>query len=614
MTDNHLLLYRLASLMLEHEQHVLPVDMLFDDKQVGDFVKSIQIDSPYQQFLLEGVLTESVRDEKLYVSFTVEGYFHYVLGEVIYFKTDGKSGQHLGKIFRKNKLLGLSEGIKQCLIRDVKKGNLSRIIEMIDIGGELFDLCSIPLAYSLLQYKGNPNTDIEIHEAYKIRIDEVIHELYKEFTENDIKILKKIIEYLESIHRNDILILLYKSINEYIKPNTLLEASLYVYTIKYLTESERTIQLKQLTEFQVNEESEEVALFYNLLADQLDFNGEYHNAKFFYEKSLYIYKHLHGEKHHYVATLYNNLATVVRSSGNYEHAINYYKQALEIRLNIFDDLAIPVGISYNNIGVAQFDNENYNEALVNYEKALNIFLKVCGDFHPITGFIYNNIGLIKLKNENFEIAVKYFERALSIRLKIYGENHPDTATTLNCIGGFWYTKKDYSKAIEYFEKALKIRINIYGKNHVSLATSYNNIGSILSDMGEFERAINLHENALGIYLVNYDEDYPDLLDTKFNLGLNYIYTTNYYKAIELLNSVYKYEKQGGIPAYIGLAYEGLNQLDNAFTYHIQAAELRKVSLGLQNNNTIDSINKCIKIAFDLNKIEFLPDWIKKTSE
>lgn len=56
-------------------------------------------------------------------------------------------------------------------------------------------------------------------------------------------------------------------------------------------------------------------------------------------------------------------------------------------------------------------------------------------------------------------------------------------------------------------------------------------------MGEFERAINFHENALGIYLVNYDEDYPDLLDTKFNLGLNYIYTANYYKAIELLNSV-----------------------------------------------------------------------------
>ena len=90
MTDNHILLYRLAELMLEHEQHVLPVDLLFDDEQIGDFVKSIQIDSPYQQMLVEGVLTETVKEEKLFVSFTVEGYFHYVLGEVIYQKSKDK--------------------------------------------------------------------------------------------------------------------------------------------------------------------------------------------------------------------------------------------------------------------------------------------------------------------------------------------------------------------------------------------------------------------------------------------------------------------------------------------------------------------------------------------
>ena len=84
MTSNHLLLYRIAELMLYHDQQVLPVDLLFDDEQIGDFVKSIQIDSPYQQMLLEGVLTESVKEEKLYVSFTVEGYFHFVLGEVIF--------------------------------------------------------------------------------------------------------------------------------------------------------------------------------------------------------------------------------------------------------------------------------------------------------------------------------------------------------------------------------------------------------------------------------------------------------------------------------------------------------------------------------------------------
>ncbi len=49
MTSNHILRYILAELMLEHQENILPVDLLFDDEQIGDFAKSIQIDSPYQQ-------------------------------------------------------------------------------------------------------------------------------------------------------------------------------------------------------------------------------------------------------------------------------------------------------------------------------------------------------------------------------------------------------------------------------------------------------------------------------------------------------------------------------------------------------------------------------------
>ena len=56
-SDIHKLILQLAKRMLEQEKHILPVDELFDDDVIGDYVKSIQIDSPYQQMLLEGVLT-----------------------------------------------------------------------------------------------------------------------------------------------------------------------------------------------------------------------------------------------------------------------------------------------------------------------------------------------------------------------------------------------------------------------------------------------------------------------------------------------------------------------------------------------------------------------------
>ena len=157
MTDNHLLLYRIAELMLEHEQHVLPVDLLFDDEQIGDFVKSIQIDSPYQQMLLDGVLTESVKDEKLFVSFTVEGYFHYVLGEVIYNQNEGQGAEVLKQIVEENKLIGAKEGVEQCLILFVEREDLSKVTWMIDSCENNLDLFTLPLstAFQLVNFKKN---------------------------------------------------------------------------------------------------------------------------------------------------------------------------------------------------------------------------------------------------------------------------------------------------------------------------------------------------------------------------------------------------------------------------------------------------------------------------
>lgn len=167
--------------MLEHEQHVLPVDLIFDDNHVGDFVKSIQIDSPYQQMLLEGVLTESVLDEKLFVSFTVEGYFHYVLGEVIYHRTEGLGAEALKQIVETNKLNGAKEGVEQCLIRDVQKTNLTRLIWLIDESDEVLELAVLPLSIAFLSFK----------------IRDVLSDLLISPTINDLILVSKVCSFFE---------------------------------------------------------------------------------------------------------------------------------------------------------------------------------------------------------------------------------------------------------------------------------------------------------------------------------------------------------------------------------------------------------------------------------
>ena len=150
MTNNNLLLYRLGDLMLEKQQHILALDDLFEHEQIGAFVRSIQIDSPYQQLILEGVLTETIKEERIMVTFTVEGYFHYVLGEVIEKQTLDKGPVALKELLENNKLRGIVEGVEQCLVRDVEKNDLSRLMWLIDEGGKALEITSYPLAQAFL--------------------------------------------------------------------------------------------------------------------------------------------------------------------------------------------------------------------------------------------------------------------------------------------------------------------------------------------------------------------------------------------------------------------------------------------------------------------------------
>lgn len=188
MTSNHLLLYRLAELMLEHEQHILPVDLLFDDEQIGDFVKSIQIDSPYQQLLLEGVLTESVNDEKLNVSFTVEGYFHFVLGEVFLLKYGRRDADEWVNLSQSNQLRGLREGITQGLIREVQVGKYDLILDLIDADEKLAEACIQPIVIAFTA--GNVNHIIEL--------------LLLKRSDNDLRLLCGAIEQLNLGNRSSV--------------------------------------------------------------------------------------------------------------------------------------------------------------------------------------------------------------------------------------------------------------------------------------------------------------------------------------------------------------------------------------------------------------------------
>ena len=379
MTDNHILLYRLAELMFEHEQPMLPVDLLFDDVRIGNFAKSIQIDSPYQQMLLEGILTESVRDEKLFVSFTVEGYFQFVLGELIYKMSEGKSAKYLKIILKKNKLNGINEGVQQCLIKDIQEENLSRLSWFVNNNINNDNFILVPMIISLKL----------------IGIQKTINSILEKQTDNNWGILISLNKELEirqlvTIQHELTLFLLDKNPLESFAQ--LVWAILACGIVNY----ENSIyHLSKIEAFNINKKLRKSIKggLHFLLGKMYLKSGYLNKAESHFINSIDINTKLLGITSQPVANCYSHLSTIYNALGEHDKSIEYSEKCLAVDMILNGSYNSSIASSYNHIGISFEKKREYTKAVEFHEKSLDIYLKTKGSFSREVSDCYNNLSV-----------------------------------------------------------------------------------------------------------------------------------------------------------------------------------------------------------------------------
>ena len=596
MTTNHLLLYRLAELMLVHEQHILPVDLLFDDEQIGDFVKSIQIDSPYQQMLLEGVLTESVRDEKLYVSFTVEGYFHYVLGEVIYKRTKGLGTEVLKKIFEENKLNGAKEGVEQCLIRDVQKDDLTRLIWLIDNGGDALDICCVPLASAFLNSNGNGKTDEENNKLLQKRVNDVIIQLQKNISDNDIIILEKVINYLEEIQKNSLISIVNKGVKDLIKPQNSLSILLCINAIEHIPESERKEYLRILTAIKIELKDNLKAKFYYKIAQQFQFIDDYRSAIKYLKRSItqLIKKNNKSSKFN-LSTLHNEIGLAYIEIGLFEKSIVHLIESFAIRQVLDTARSSRIAEAHNSFGIYYYHYGEYDTAIKHFKLSLKLRIMEFGNSHPNVGATISWLGQLYYVKGNYNAAIKNQNRAYDIYSSTHSEYDPSLSKILNSIAMAFSDKGEYNNAIEFYEKSLKIKLIAFGLNHTSTATTFNNLALNYNELGQKDLALDYYKKALGVFVNLFDGKHPSIGTIYGNIG------TIYYGLLENESAIFYFEKGlsiklnflpkthpdiGIIYTNLGCVYERQKDFINAIKYYNDALKIFTLKLGIKHEYSI----------------------------
>jgi tetratricopeptide (TPR) repeat protein len=425
--------------------------------------------------IFEGVLTESVRDEKLFVSFTVEGYFHYVLGEVIEKKSQGKGPEYFKGIIEESNLKGAREGSEQCLIREVISGQCDRFFSLIDLGGKSLNHCVLPLSALFLSFSRLENTNSCDSDHKKNYFRNIIHTLLENPTENDYIVLLNTFFYFDTIQKNKAVLSLYEVVSDLENYSSINFLTIIIKSMPYVS---MDIRLKLLQKIELESQKFKTEDIYPEIIFELGtqylIHRNFDKSILLYEESYRIFQRMHGDYESKIEKIISNLGAVYWYSGDIEKTREYF-------------------------------NLSYNQCL-----------KMYGPDHSSTGGALQNLALVRVLEENYDEAIEIFQKAVNINLKIYGFVHPDTARVYSNIGSAYLRKSEYKAAYNYFTKALVIDKNIFHETHPCLGLDYDDIGDVHFFQGDMSTAKEHYEKSKSIFMLNYGSEYPhiQLLDEK----------------------------------------------------------------------------------------------------
>ncbi|MBM3454927.1 MAG: tetratricopeptide repeat protein [Bacteroidetes bacterium] len=509
MTANHHLLYRLAELMLGHEQHVLPVDLLFDDEHIGDVVKSTQVDSPYQQMLLEGVLTESVRDEKLFVSFTVEGYFHFVLGDVIFNLSNEKDHTYFIELLQDNQLNGIKEGVEQCLIRATRGGQYEAIFKLIDSGET--EICIIPLA-----------TACGIGKVH-----EILKELIEHESDEDYAIVNEVISVFKTNGKLSLVQEVFCFFVEFFKTINIDD--------QYFNRQKLKLHLLNT----LDEES-----FISLINS---INKE--NSCF---ESFNSFKRL-------VLLFEINTSIVDRGLLHLAHQFAKQFELYQVDLNFITGNYYNLIYPLLELGLFELAEDCYLKCEpLNKENAI---------FLNWSGFIYQSWYELK-SGEALHIAkgLELYQLSSELLDRQYGKYSIQKYQNLENIGYTYSLLKDYERSITFLNQAIDIVAKTYQAKIVyPLGNLYEMLGVTFNAVGRYKEALELTFLSDQCKLLQISTDSPEMAWNHFDRSEIYLNLGDKEKAIEEMMSAYNI-RQKSLGEENGLTIqtkEALNQLIKA---------------------------------------------------
>ena len=511
--SKQILINRILELMLYKEQTILVLDELYEDELIGQYVKNIQIDSPFQELIFSGSISQFILNNEVAITFTVEAYFHHALSEYIGSTVIYQNSDNLSNLLIQNKLKGIESAISNLLTNDILNARYDRLVYFIDKDSKHLNVSVKALSLSFLL-----NTP-----------DIIIEKLLETPSIYDWLAIKKSYDLLIESGKSDALgplnnyILNSNKLDELIKNQKISsneELAAIVETIKIYSYANALDLSRDSYEFIINiiENAPENTYLDELLCEALEA----------YAESEY------GRSGH----------------EGYKRSMEANKKSLSIRILNSKSTSLTLGKLYLNIGLSYLSlGLQVRESKENLELSLHHYLKTfpstdpkCLQVEKILGIVYFWWGLraegrwgnaipelLKDINYNlFEKAALHFESVYEQFLKAYGKQHEKTIEACHYLQEVYYTLGDYKNAIPWLKKIQTDNFYKY-----SLIVSLEELGITNLKNGNTAAAIELFNEALN-YVNLYTKDKNEISERITKRINNTISLTSNFTPIEQL--------------------------------------------------------------------------------
>jgi tetratricopeptide (TPR) repeat protein len=620
-------LKNLSSEMIRRQQLHLTLDELFDHPILGSAVKNIQIDSPHQQLLRKGIISQYFIDDALQVSFTMEAALYFVAAldinaaKFTSLPLDKRMWKDVGRFYigqyvssgKCSDLFAwidndnipteiLVKGLAEFIIINGVASTLKQLLDSptardykilekaIDLLAENRpsekEKIATELLNELLQYQDSLSRELKIRlmkDADKLVADRASKDLIEEmhdFAWRELlgwaKYLSRFAHYREA---EDVLLKsLHLAVNEtWEKRVDLLEETIsvnrslgkYKESLQHIDDWENGLKKSDLlTEIKHAKINLAKGMSLIMLC-------RYNEAIECYEFAHNIFKKRLGEYSEFTIDSLIYTGDVKNEMGKYNDALDIFTRGLDCYQNLFGESHPNIAVTLNRIGHIWETKGQYDQALKFFERDLKISIDHYGESHPNVAGTLMRIGGVWSTKGQYDKALEYYEKDLKISIEYYGESHPHVALTLARIGGVWSTKGQYDKALEYYEKDLKISIEYYGESHPNIASALMRIGGVWETKGQYDKALEYFEQSTKIYFEYYGEFHPNVAVTLARIGGVWSTKGQYDKALECyekdlkISVEYYGESHPNVAvtlAYIGDIWKTKGQYDRALEY------------------------------------------------